>query len=70
MSVELLTLAETDSDVTFFQGTPVADLLKFLLEMTGYKDHLEKTQDDFRARWENVQELVNRCDDLFQLHNN
>ncbi len=36
----------------------MADLLKILLEMTGYEEYLEKSQEDFKSRWENVQELV------------
>lgn len=39
-------------------GTSVADLLKILLEMTGYEEYLEKSQEDFKSRWENVQELI------------
>ena len=42
------------------QGTSVADLLRMIIEKTGYEEHLRKTQSDFDSRWENVQELVNR----------
>lgn len=42
------------------QGTSVADLLRLVIEKTGYEDHLRKTQPDFDSRWENVQELVRR----------
>jgi hypothetical protein len=36
----------------------VADLLRMIIEKTGYEEHLRKTQSDFDSRWENVQELV------------
>jgi DNA helicase-2/ATP-dependent DNA helicase PcrA len=40
------------------QGTSVADLLRMMIEKTGYEEHLRKTQQDFDSRWENVQELA------------
>jgi DNA helicase-2/ATP-dependent DNA helicase PcrA len=40
------------------KGTSVADLLRLIIEKTGYEEHLRKTQSDFDSRWENVQELV------------
>ena len=34
-------------------------LIQAVLELTNYKDHLRKTQDDYENRWDNVQELIN-----------
>ena len=47
-----------DLDSADVQGTSVADLLRLIIEKTGYEEHLRKTQSDFDSRWENVQELV------------
>jgi superfamily I DNA/RNA helicase len=40
------------------KGSSVADLLRLILEKTGYEDYLRTSQQDFDQRWENVQELV------------
>lgn len=40
------------------RGTSVADLLKLVLEKTGYEDYLRTSQQDFDSRLENVKELV------------
>ena len=34
-------------------------LIQAVLELTGYEEHLRKTQEDFENRWDNVQELIN-----------
>ncbi|KAJ6530358.1 P-loop containing nucleoside triphosphate hydrolase protein [Mycena vulgaris] len=34
------------------------DLIRRLLELIDYEDHLKKTQPDWESRWENVQELI------------
>jgi DNA helicase II / ATP-dependent DNA helicase PcrA len=36
-----------------------ADLIRHLLDLIGYEEHLRKTQSDFDSRWENVDELIN-----------
>jgi DNA helicase-2/ATP-dependent DNA helicase PcrA len=53
------------------KGTSVADLLKLVLEKTGYEDYLRTTQQDPESRLENVKELVSPLSaelmvDLFQ----
>ncbi|KAJ7499466.1 P-loop containing nucleoside triphosphate hydrolase protein [Mycena latifolia] len=39
-------------------GASPADLIRRLLELVEYEDHLKKTQPDWESRWENVQELI------------
>ncbi|PSR75571.1 hypothetical protein PHLCEN_2v9051 [Hermanssonia centrifuga] len=34
-------------------------LIRQLLDLIKYQDHLKKTQQDFEGRWDNVQELIN-----------
>lgn len=41
-----------------FKGSSVADLLRLIIEKTGYEEYLRTSQQDFDQRWENVQELV------------
>ncbi|KAF8638307.1 hypothetical protein AX17_002327 [Amanita inopinata Kibby_2008] len=38
--------------------TSPADILRRLIELIDYMDHLRKTQLDWETRWENVQELI------------
>lgn len=33
-------------------------MIRKLVDMIGYEDHLRKTQQDWESRWENVQELI------------
>ncbi|KAJ7283248.1 P-loop containing nucleoside triphosphate hydrolase protein [Mycena rebaudengoi] len=40
------------------EGASPPDLIRRLLELTEYEDHLKKTQPDWESRWENVQELI------------
>ncbi|KAJ7664695.1 P-loop containing nucleoside triphosphate hydrolase protein [Mycena rosella] len=40
------------------EGASPPDLIRRLLELIGYEDHLKKTQPDWEGRWENVQELI------------
>jgi DNA helicase-2/ATP-dependent DNA helicase PcrA len=40
------------------QGTSPADLIRRLLDLIGYENHLKTTQPDWESRWENVQELI------------
>lgn len=35
------------------------DIVKRLIELTEYQEHLKKHHDDWESRWENVEELVN-----------
>ncbi|KDR76278.1 hypothetical protein GALMADRAFT_225966 [Galerina marginata CBS 339.88] len=35
-----------------------SDMLRKLVDMINYEDHLKKTQQDWESRWENVQELI------------
>lgn len=35
-----------------------ADLLRNLLELVDYENHLKRTQPDSDVRWENVKELI------------
>lgn len=35
-----------------------ADLIKRLVNLIEYQQHLQKTQQDWETRWENVQELI------------
>ncbi|EIM91037.1 UvrD-helicase-domain-containing protein [Stereum hirsutum FP-91666 SS1] len=39
-------------------GTPPADLIRELLELTAYEGYLKKLFPDWETRWENVQELI------------
>ena len=41
------------------EGMGPSDLLKKLVELTQYEEHLRKTQQDWESRWQNVQELIN-----------
>ncbi|KAJ6583195.1 P-loop containing nucleoside triphosphate hydrolase protein [Mycena sp. CBHHK59/15] len=41
-----------------------ADLIRRLLELIEYEDHLKKTQPDWESRWENVQELITFASDV------
>lgn len=44
------------------RGMSVADLLKLVLEKTGYEDYLKTSQQDAEDRLENVKELVSSSD--------
>ncbi|KAF5367496.1 hypothetical protein D9758_003744 [Tetrapyrgos nigripes] len=41
-----------------------ADLIRRLVEVIEYQDHLRKTQPDWETRWENVQELITFASDV------
>ncbi|KAF9223657.1 UvrD-helicase-domain-containing protein [Gyrodon lividus] len=41
------------------EGTPPSDLIRTLLALIRYEEHLKKTHSDWELRWENVQELIN-----------
>ncbi|WWC68615.1 uncharacterized protein I206_102545 [Kwoniella pini CBS 10737] len=40
------------------KGSSVADLIRLVIEKTGYEEYLRTSQPDFDSRWENVQELI------------
>ncbi|WVQ93444.1 hypothetical protein IAU59_000518 [Kwoniella sp. CBS 9459] len=40
------------------KGLSVADLIRLIVEKTGYEEYLRTSQPDFDSRWENVQELI------------
>ncbi|TRM64719.1 P-loop containing nucleoside triphosphate hydrolase protein [Schizophyllum amplum] len=40
-------------------GAVPADLIRKLVELTQYEEHLKRTQQDADTRWENVKELIN-----------
>ncbi|KAF8896349.1 P-loop containing nucleoside triphosphate hydrolase protein [Infundibulicybe gibba] len=40
------------------KGMSPADLIRRLVDLIHFRDHLEKTQPDWESRWENVQELI------------
>ena len=40
------------------EGMGPSDLLKKLVELTQYEEHLRKTQQDWETRMENVNELI------------
>ncbi|OCF43356.1 DNA helicase II/ATP-dependent DNA helicase PcrA [Kwoniella heveanensis CBS 569] len=40
------------------KGSSVADLIRLIVEKTGYEEYLRTSQPDFDSRWENVQELI------------
>ncbi|WWC87908.1 uncharacterized protein L201_002808 [Kwoniella dendrophila CBS 6074] len=40
------------------KGSSVADLIRLIIEKTGYEEYLRTSQPDFDSRWENVQELI------------
>ncbi|WWC60335.1 uncharacterized protein I303_102906 [Kwoniella dejecticola CBS 10117] len=40
------------------KGSSVADLIRLVIEKTGYEEYLRASQQDFDSRWENVQELI------------
>ncbi|WWD16482.1 hypothetical protein CI109_100908 [Kwoniella shandongensis] len=40
------------------KGTPVGDLIRLIIDKTGYEEYLRASQQDFDSRWENVQELI------------
>lgn len=46
------------------QGEGPANLIRRLLEMTKYEDHLKKTYEDAEDRWENVGELITFATEL------
>ncbi|KAJ7477279.1 P-loop containing nucleoside triphosphate hydrolase protein [Mycena galericulata] len=46
------------------QGTSPADLIRRLLDLIEYEDHLKKTQPEWESRWENVQELITFASDF------
>ncbi|KDQ59189.1 hypothetical protein JAAARDRAFT_655375 [Jaapia argillacea MUCL 33604] len=48
------TLRKLDND-----DTPPPELIRRLIDLVQYEDHLKKTQQDWETRWENVQELIN-----------
>ncbi|KAJ3920166.1 P-loop containing nucleoside triphosphate hydrolase protein [Lentinula edodes] len=41
-----------------------SDLIRRLVELISYEDHLKKTQPDWESRWENVQELITFASDV------
>lgn len=41
-----------------------SDLIRRLVELISYEDHLRKTQPDWDTRWENVQELITFASDV------
>ncbi|KAJ3885161.1 P-loop containing nucleoside triphosphate hydrolase protein [Lentinula edodes] len=41
-----------------------SDLIRRLVELISYEDHLRKTQPDWESRWENVQELITFASDV------
>lgn len=41
-----------------------ACLIRELLDLIQYEEHLKKTQQDYESRWENVQELINFASEL------
>lgn len=41
------------------QGETVPNLIRHLLVLIKYEEHLKKSQQDWEMRWENVQELIN-----------
>ncbi|KAJ3796874.1 P-loop containing nucleoside triphosphate hydrolase protein [Lentinula aff. detonsa] len=41
-----------------------SDLIRRLVELIDYEDHLRKTQPDWESRWENVQELITFAGDV------
>ncbi|KAJ4477215.1 P-loop containing nucleoside triphosphate hydrolase protein [Lentinula aciculospora] len=41
-----------------------SDLIRRLVELIDYEDHLRKTQPDWESRWENVQELITFASDV------
>lgn len=40
------------------RGESAADLIRRLIDLIGYEEHLKKSQPDWETRWENVQELI------------
>ncbi|WRT65721.1 uncharacterized protein IL334_002669 [Kwoniella shivajii] len=40
------------------KGSSVGDLIRLIIEKTGYEEYLRASQQDFDSRWENVQELI------------
>ncbi|KAF8071911.1 P-loop containing nucleoside triphosphate hydrolase protein [Lyophyllum atratum] len=40
------------------KGTSPADLIRRLLDLVEFENHLRKTQPDWESRWENVKELI------------
>ncbi|KIM39808.1 hypothetical protein M413DRAFT_74334 [Hebeloma cylindrosporum] len=39
-------------------NTPPSEMIRKLVDVLNYEDHLKKTQQDWESRWENVQELI------------
>jgi DNA helicase-2/ATP-dependent DNA helicase PcrA len=56
--VALVTDISGHSNNTHLQGTSPSNLIRRLVELLEYEDHLRKTQPDWESRWENVQELI------------
>lgn len=46
------------------QRSSPSDILRKLIDLIGYKAHLEKTEPDSATRWENVQELITFASDV------
>lgn len=46
------------------QGASPASLIRRLLALTRYEEHLRKTQEDADSRWQNVQELINFASEM------
>jgi len=66
-SVPRTDFAPLPDDLTSFfqrQATLPADLIRRLVCLTSYEDHLRRTQPDWQSRWENVQELINFASDV------
>jgi DNA helicase-2/ATP-dependent DNA helicase PcrA len=56
--VALITDFSGHSSNAHHQGTSPPNLIRRLVELLEYQDHLRKTQPDWESRWENVQELI------------
>ncbi|KAJ7593227.1 P-loop containing nucleoside triphosphate hydrolase protein [Mycena floridula] len=46
------------------EGASPSNLIRKLLDLIGYLDHLKKTEPDWDTRWENVQELITFASDV------
>jgi DNA helicase-2/ATP-dependent DNA helicase PcrA len=56
--VALITDFSSHSSNAHHQRTSPPNLIRRLVELLEYQDHLRKTQPDWESRWENVQELM------------
>ena len=46
------------------EGEGPANLIRRLLELVKYETYLQKTQEDWESRWENVKELINFASEM------